>query len=187
MFDLQQIHTAGLLTMPAKDMDVSEIQRLVAALASTDWQERHQARQRLTAIGKPVVPALINALSDARQQMRWEAARILIDMGDPAAAAALAARLEDDDAGIRWLAAQGLAGLGCPGIVVALRLLIARSDSIWMREGVHHILHSFIKTRAGRHVAPVLRALNDVEPSLGALPAAQAALDAVLADTNCGN
>ena len=113
--------------------------------------------------------------------------RILIDMGDPAAAAALAVRLEDDDAGIRWLAAQGLAGLGCQGIVVALRLLIARSDSVWMRDGVHHILHSFIKTRAGRHVAPVLRALNDVEPSLGALPAAQAALNAVLAETNCSN
>jgi hypothetical protein len=187
MFDRHQIYANGQSAAPAHDMDASEIKKLVAELASRNWQERHHARQTLTALGKPAVSALTDALADPRQQMRWDAARILIDMGDPAAAPALALRLEDDDAGIRWLAAQGLAALGCHGIVVALRLLIARSDSVWMREGVHHILHSFVKTRAGRHVAPVLHALNDVEPALGALPAAQAALNAVLKETNCGN
>jgi HEAT repeat protein len=184
MFEsIWQIRPAGTETSAVMDMDSKD--DLIAGLAASSWHRRQQAREALELRGRTAVPSLIMALSDARQQVRWEAASILLDIGDPAAAPALASRLEDEDAGVRWLAAEGLAVMGCQGLVVALKSLIAHSDSAWTREGVYHVLRRFGQTRFGRYVKPVMRALRDVEPDLGTLPAAQVALDAVAVDTGC--
>ena len=156
--------------------DVSE---LVLGLSSHNGVERQSAREDLVSMGGSVVPQLIQCLSDPRRQVRWEAAKALGQIGDPAAATALVGAIEDKDGDVRWLAAVGLAGMGRQGLPPLLAALIEHSDSQWLREGAHHVCHDLAKTADGRIVQPVLDALNAEEPELTAPGAAYSALTAL--------
>jgi HEAT repeat protein len=61
--------------MTEKNTSSRMIKSLVADLAS--YHAQH-ARQCLAQIGKKAVPALVRALADPREQVRWEAAKALI-------------------------------------------------------------------------------------------------------------
>lgn len=94
-----------------KDMSVAmlnPVPSLVAALADEPVLARQAARERLTEIGPPAVPALVGALKHRHAVVRWEAAKALQDIADPSAAPALVVALDNDDAGVRWLAAEAL-------------------------------------------------------------------------------
>ena len=139
---------------------------------------RMSAREALVAIGGPAVSALTEALVNPIRHVRWEAAKALGQIGDPAAAEALVRALEDEIFGVRWLAAEGLIAVGRQGLKPLLQALIHRSDSDWLRQGAHHVLHEL--ARAGlEEVRPVLAALEDIEPSIDVPPAARNALDAL--------
>lgn len=149
---------------------------LIAALASKDVQTRQHARERLVAAGRPAPVPLLEALKDRREMVRWEAAKALQEIADPSAAAAMVTTLEDEDAGVRWLAAEGLIALGRAGVAPLLRALVKRSDSEWLREGAHHVLHTLIRKKWATPLAPVLVALEGMMPHLEAPLAAQNAL-----------
>ena len=95
--------------------------------------------------------------------MRWEAAKSLSDIADPAAAPALVQALEDPETGVRWLAAEGLIRMRSACLQPLLHALTERADSVWLRDGAHHVLHDLAKMglaegmagadRAGRHRA----------------------------------
>ncbi len=158
------------------------IRTLMDVLCDRHTLKRQRARLSLVDIGSPAVPYLVQALEDpdSEECTRWEAAKALSDIGDPAAAPALVNVLGQDELfGIRWLAAEGLIALGRKGLVPLLNALIQRSDSTWLREGAHHVLRTLAQEGLYAQVAPVLVALEDIEPAVQVPPAARAALDAL--------
>jgi HEAT repeat protein len=162
------------------DVDPPVVGSLIGDLASKDGLVRESARLSLIAVGRPAVGALIKLLADRNRQVRWEAAKALSQIADPAAAPALVRALEDDEFSVRWLAAKGLIALRSKGLAPLLRALTKRSDSVSLLQGAHHVVHELAKRRALKEVMrPLLTALEDVEPSLGVPPAARAALDAL--------
>jgi HEAT repeat protein len=159
--------------------DPAIVSWLIADLASQSPLVRANARQSLVAMRGPAVAPLIEALADPKRQVRWEAAKALSQIADPAAAAALVRSLRDRGFGVRWLAAEGLIALGSKGLVPLLRALIDHSDSVWLRQGAHHVLHDLAKGNLKDLLQPVVAALEDVEPSLEVPVAAGTALRAL--------
>ena len=167
----------GMQVPRGGDSDQKRIQALVADLDDRDGFHRQEARLELVQMGEPAVSALIAALQDPSEQMRWEAAKALSEIGDPDAVPALISALEDPSFGVRWLAAEGLIALRERGLAPLLEALIHHSDSTWLRQGVHHVLRT-MATEYNLHgtLAPVLKALDDYEPELEAPAAAAKAL-----------
>jgi HEAT repeat protein len=159
-----------------RSAESADISALIAALAHEDPVERHQAREALVAVGKPVVHRLIKLLSDPRMHVRWEAAKALGPISDPSAALALVNALEDKSVDVRWLAALGLITLGCSGLHPLLTALMDRPDSIWLREGAHHIFHDLVGKRSLKMLRSVLTALDHPEPEVAIPQAAYHAL-----------
>jgi HEAT repeats len=162
-------------------VEEERVATLVAELASDDGPTRERARLALVQVGSPAVPLLVEALGDRRQQVRWEAAKALVQIADPAAAAAFVGALEDREFSIRWLAAEGLIALERAGLEPLLRALIERPDSFYLREGAHHVIHD-LHHRGGPLkpvLEPVLLALDGTEPGLAAPWEAERALGAL--------
>jgi hypothetical protein len=155
------------------------IQQLITNLASSDRTARQDARQSLVNIGRPAVDALAAALAHGEVRVRWEAAKALQQMADPAIAPALVSALEDDDSGVQWIAAEGLAFLGREGVVPLLNALMTRSDSSRLRRGAHHVLRLLIDESLKKEMAPVVTALEELEPVLEVPVAAHRALVAL--------
>jgi HEAT repeat protein len=153
------------------------ITSLVDALASTDGVERQAAREKLEEVGRPAVPSLLRSLQSSSEHARWEAAKALGEIADPSAAPALVNTLEDEKAAVRWLAATALISLGREALAPLLRGLEGNSDSIWFRDGAHHVLHSLVKDGVADEAVPVLEALENLEPCIEAPIAAYHVLE----------
>jgi HEAT repeat protein len=161
---------------PHKNKTVAD---LIPMLADKDGVERDAARRALVRIGRPAVGPLIAALQDPREHVRWEAAKALFGIADPAAAPALVAALEDKHTDVRWVAAEGLHALGDRGLRPLLAALVEGADSDWLREGAHHVLHRLVKKHPAHPAAEVLAALEHEEPQLAVPVAAQRVLNAL--------
>ena len=157
--------------------DEDTIASLVGVLTSTDGVERHAAREQLEKIGGAAVPFLISALQSPNAHARWEAAKALGEISDASSAPALVRTLEDEKAAVRWLAATALVSLGRDALMPLLRGLEGNSDSIWFRDGAHHVLHSLIRDGVADEAIPVLKALENLEPSIEAPIAAYHVLE----------
>jgi HEAT repeat protein len=153
---------------------------LITALADDEGLERRRARLTLVSMGQPAVALLIEGLSDQRERVRWEAAKALGEMRAPAAAQALVNTLEDESFGVRWLAADGLIAIKREGLLPLLQALVECPDSVLLREGAHHVLR-ILAGGEDLHLqlAPVLAALEDVEPALEVPLAAHNAITAL--------
>jgi len=157
----------------------ADISSLVSALSSPDRDTRQNAREALVTLGRPAVGPLIPLLDDRNDLVRWEAAKSLSEIGDPAAAPALVKTLEDEDPGVRWLAAEGLIKMRRASLRPLFQALMERPGSPWLREGAHHVLHDLARLGRDGQVVSVLEALGDVEPSVAVPGAARKALDAM--------
>jgi hypothetical protein len=172
-----------------KTTEPATIQALIAVLSSSDGIARQKARIALVEIGEPAVEALIKALTVRDGHSHWEAAKALSQIASPKSVQALVQALEDPQFSIRWLAAEGLIAVGSAGLATLLQALVARPDSVWLREGTHHILHDLIDRGVlsqplSAQIAPVLAALNGMEPVVAAPVAAKKALSALLQKEN---
>ncbi|MBN2463041.1 MAG: HEAT repeat domain-containing protein [Dehalococcoidia bacterium] len=139
---------------------------LIADLTNDDGVVRVKARSSLVLSGDKAVEPLIEALAAPNQWVRWEAAKALGQIGNPAATNALVKALEDKMFDVRWLAAQALINIGTEAIMPVLKALIERADSTWMREGAHHVLHDLAQGELKEVLRPVLAALEDVDSSV---------------------
>ncbi len=157
----------------------TSVTSLVADLAAADVEVRRQVREHLVATGRAAVKPLVEALKDRREMVRWEAAKALGQIADPAAAPAMVDTLEDEDAGVSWLAAQGLIEMGRDGVAPLLRALSDRSDSGRLLEGAHHVLRVLARREWGTPLVPMLAALDGMVPRLEVQVAAQKALCAM--------
>jgi HEAT repeat protein len=153
------------------------IESLIDSLGNRSGRVRQDARRSLVDMRQRAVPYLVNAISDPNTHRRWEVAKALGQIGDPRAAGALVGALEDHDVGVRWVAADALVKLGRGGLQPLLRALVTRPDSVWLREGAHRVLSHLAGSDLHDVLAPVLAALDDVEPTLEAPRAAYDALN----------
>ena len=154
------------------------IDALIAAMTDDHGLTRLKARQALVAMKQDAVAPLAKALQHPEWRIRWGAAKALGQIGDPSVAVALIKSLEDEHPGIRWLAAEALIALRLAGLKAVLEALVHHSDSLWLREGAHHIIHDIAEKDPdlSHMLAPVAAALDDIEPVIEAPPTAQAAL-----------
>ena len=165
------------------DTDATAIQAHIAALSDSDVVMRDRSRMALVHMGKPALQPLIEALKDSRWIVRWEAAKALGDIGDPAAIPALIAALDDQRGAIRWLAAEGLMAMGNEAVEPLLQALVICSwDNVWLHEGAHHVLRAQIGSRVGQQVTPVIAALEGSNRSVTVSLAAHRALEALRSD-----
>jgi HEAT repeat protein len=167
---------------PSIPSDPATIDEHIATLGNHDGLVRQRARHSLVAIGEPAVPALVKALNDPNGHRRWEAAKTLGAIRDPSTAPALVRAMEDEDFGVRWLAAEGLIGLKRAGLVPLFQALAEHPDSVWIREGAHHVCRMLVDHELHDLVAPVLAALDSGEPALEAPGAARTAIEALADD-----
>lgn len=149
---------------------------IITTFASKNGVERQCAREKLVAIGKDATPALVDCLADPRRQVRWEAAKTLSEIKDPAASRPLVATLEDKDGDVRWLVAVALAAIGRDALQPLLVALIEKADSDYVLQGGHHVCHELARTGAYPIVKPVLDAIGAPEPRAAVPPAAYEAL-----------
>jgi HEAT repeat protein len=149
-----------------KTVEVKEpsMETFIEALSSHKDKTRVSARQTLVAMGKAAVPSLIEALKNKNTLMRWEAAKALGEINDPETAPVLVDALEDEEFDVRWLAAEGLIKMNIKGLKPLLEALEHRGDSVLLREGAHHVFHDLAKGGLKKSLAPVLAALEALEP-----------------------
>jgi len=145
-----------------------KISELVDQLASNDGMERREARHELEELGNDAGPQLAQALSSQEENVRWEAAKALSHIKDPATAPALAKALMDERFEVQWLAAEALIALGQDAVVPILRELTSSYGSLYLRQGAHHVLHALERKRMleprVQRVIDELRSLEPLEP-----------------------
>ncbi len=66
-------------------MESRHLEELIAQLGDRNGGKRRQARETLVAIGEPAVPSLVALLGNPQARLRWEAAKALTQIPDPAA------------------------------------------------------------------------------------------------------
>jgi HEAT repeat protein len=146
-------------------MTNDSIKSLIVDLSCDDILKCQNARRSLVALGHEAVPSLVESLGSKKHWVRWEAAKALAQIADPSAAQALVDALRDKEFDVRWLAAEGLIKIGHRVLRPLLMALIEHSDSIWLRQGAHHVLHDMDKGNIGEIIRLLLPALSDTEPS----------------------
>jgi HEAT repeat protein len=120
----------------------SKIKLLIDKLRSQDGSIRKQARHELVEIGSAAISELAQHIETKKHNFRWEIVKTLEQIADPQSAPYMIKLLEDEEFAIRWLAAEGLIRMGSDAIKPLLEALIHQSDSVFMREGAHHVLYA---------------------------------------------
>jgi HEAT repeat protein len=163
------------------DINNQNIDSLIEVLKSKDGIARQNARIALVKIGEPTLDALITAFEVKKDPLHWEVAKALSQIGTAKAAQTLVDALEDQEFSVRWMAAEGLINIGEDGLIPLLKALRKRTDSIWLREGAHHVIHDLVTQKLVSETAqecliPVLDALNHFEAVIQTNTAADRAL-----------
>ncbi|MCB9850771.1 MAG: HEAT repeat domain-containing protein [Phycisphaerales bacterium] len=155
---------------------VEDVSSLIQKLASPAGMTRLHAREALIDAGDDAVDALIEALRDKRAIVRWEAAKALVNIPRRRAAPALVDALQDNEFDVRWLAAEALISQGPDALLPLMEALTQHADSVWLREGAHHVLKSLRDRHTADVVKPVLAALDYYDADLSAPAAARDAI-----------
>lgn len=150
----------------AAEADQRTAESLIDALLSKNAAEREQARTKLIALGHAALIPLLHKLNDPHEHVRWEAAKVLQGIADPAAVDALAETLDDESAGVRWTAGEALIAIGWEGVKQVLVVLLRKSDSTSLCTAAHHVLSHFAKQKSGEFLKPVLERLEGAEPAV---------------------
>ena len=163
------------------DINNQNIDALIEVLKSKDGIARQNARIALVKIGEPALDALIAAFDIKKDPLHWEVAKALSQIGTAKAAQTLVDALEDKEFSVRWIAAEGLINIGEDGLIPLLEALRKRTDSIWLREGSHHVIHDLLNQKLINEAAQecliaVLDALNHFEAVVQTNTAADMAL-----------
>jgi len=166
-----------IIVMQEEESRNVPIELAVADLGCKNGFVRVNARKYLVYKAGEAVPYLVSALKSDQKWVRWEAAKALGQIGDPEATQALVEALEDDMFDVRWLAAEGLVATGRSALVPLLQALNRRGDSLWLREGAHHVLHDLVTEKVKDIFEPILVALERPETRLAVPIAAKEALE----------
>ena len=154
------------------------LDELVAQLGSKDGTKRQEARSALVKTGFAATPQLLDVLESDQRQLRWEAAKSLVEIADPATAERLVAALADNDSDVQWVVGEALIALGRDALPPLLAELTHPNRSHRIFEGSHHVLHELAKRHnLGSVLDPVLAAFKQSEPEVAVPVAANTALN----------
>lgn len=119
------------------------IAELIAEMGSPDLLQRQHARLCLVFRKGESIPALLEALHSPNAVTRGEAVRALGDIRVPETVSAVIDMLTDENTEVRWAAMESVIRMGHAALRPLLERFIKDFDSLWLREGVHHILRVF--------------------------------------------
>ncbi len=123
------------------ELENKKVEKLINDLSSDNGIIRQIARHELVKIGHhTTIDHILKLLDSPKHMTRWEAIKAIEQMGDPIATPLLIKSLQDDKFDIRWIAAEGLIRLGESSIKPLMKQIVKDSDSVFIREGAHHIL-----------------------------------------------
>ena len=160
----------------------SRIDTLIKQLSDKDGQVREKARLTLVDIGKEATLALTKLLTAKDKQTRWEAAKALVSIADPAAIPTLIKTLEDDIFDIRWLAGEALVAIGPDCIRPLLEALSTGAKNLFLREEARHVFKYLLRDNPKANeliviLKPVIDALNGSAASVEVPGVAKTALE----------
>ena len=152
-------------------MEPRWLEELTMRLEAEDIPTRQRARETLVAIGEPALPALVDLLGSPSAPLRWEAAKALAELPEPAAIPGLVLLLADRQSEIGWLAAVGLINLGSRSVPFVLQALNEHAESKRFRSASHHVLHDLSARNAVLRdiLRPVLDVLDEVASDAGVI------------------
>ena len=140
-------------------------EELIAQLGAEDGLTRERARETLVAIGEPALASLVELLGSSQARLRWEAAKALTEIPEPAAIPSLVTLLGDRQSEIGWLAAVALINLGSRSVPPLLQALTEQAESKSFRQASHHALHDL--SERGTVMRDILKPVIDVLGELG--------------------
>ena len=172
MPDWYWAHELVIKSVTSSAHQIENIAKLIADLASRSGPRRMQARQKLVSLGRSTIPSLSGLLDNRRHQVRWEAAKCMSQINDTDCISGLLKALEDERFEIRWVAAEGMSAIGMPAVKRLLELIKGKPDSLWLREGAHHVIRSVIGDEPLPELKSVLLELEKLESVAASLPSA---------------
>jgi HEAT repeat protein len=157
--------TAGEESNAAVAVKERSTESLIANLGSKDGIRRQQARWELIRRKEASVGPRLESLQSKRSQIRWEAVKALAAIAPPRACGALIAAMQDEEWEVRWVAAEAVSALGRSALPQLLDALLSEPESVWLREGAHHVVHDLARGEYSDVEAALLRALGGFRSS----------------------
>jgi HEAT repeat protein len=163
------------------DHSHKNVEELVADLSHENPAQRQEARVSLVERGSAAVIAVAGALDAPQPIVRWEAAKTLAEIADPAAAEMLVGALADGDPDVRWVAGEALIALRGDAVKPLLLALTKSNAPSDVYAGAHHVLHDLAqRSEFAALLEPVVKAFAEPEPALTVPVAAEKALGSSL-------
>jgi HEAT repeat protein len=132
------------------------LEKLITSLKDNNWGIRMNAAKTLVEIGEPAVENLINSLEDNDWQVRWYAAEILGEIGDVRGIKPLIKLLNDNNNGVQSNSSIALIKIGKPCVDILIDNLNSKEWQI--REHITEILGEIGDVRS---IEPLTKSLND--------------------------
>lgn len=118
-----------------------EIKELLDVLCNDDGHKRKEAREKLVAIGAKTLNYVKDLLDHPKHICRWEAMKVIQEIGDPESIPVFIEALDDDKSDIRWIAAEGLIRTGKYSVRPLLNEVLENDDSVFILNGAHHVFY----------------------------------------------
>lgn len=145
------------------DLDLDEFSKEVAVLIpdliSSRTTRRQKARLKLSEISPMILDQVAKLIESKNKQLRWEVAKSLEDRSSLGSIPVLLKLLADEESDVRWLAAEGLINIGRESVIPLLHEIIY-NESIYIREGAHHVLHQLFTGKERRDYHQLMKALK---------------------------
>lgn len=136
------------------------IENLINNLSNTNGIIRQKARYELVKIGNSALDFLLELQRSNKHLSRWEAIKAISEIGSKDAIPILINAMEDEEFDVRWLAAEGLIDIGHSSVYPLLKAFISDKDSIYLKEGVHHVLKGLELRRKFYDKYEIIKALE---------------------------
>ena len=118
-----------------------EIKELIGLLCNDDGHRRKEAREKLVDIGESTLDYVKDLLDHEKHICRWEAMKVIEEIGSPQSIPIFLEALDDDKSDIRWIAAEGLIRTGKYSVRPLLNAVAENSDSVFILNGAHHVFY----------------------------------------------
>jgi len=129
---------------PSIDIDLTDvpdvIKILISDLAHEHGKERINAREEFVAMGSGILKYILPLVQSKNRVLRWEAAKIMQQIGDISCLSTFIDLLEDKDRDVRWIAAEALVQMGEISIIPLLDRLVEHGHSKYLEDEAHHVI-----------------------------------------------
>ena len=139
-----------------KSLNNVTVEELINSLNDKDWNIRMNAAKTLVEIGEPAVSKLVDSLKDKNWQIRWYVTEILGEIGNVRSIEPLIKHLNDKNIGVQSNSVIALVKIGKPGMDILIGNLNSKEWQI--RKHVAEILGEIGDKRG---VEPLENLLND--------------------------